>query len=151
MIRQPLEMHAQARFLAWMLAVLVVLLPGASHQKRYDCRMTGARDLVACCCSAASDCAPEASSCDSGGCCPVEKEGVSDDCGCCDVRFERVGIELAVAPQAPSTDEPVFHPAPLPAQAWPASILGWGGCAPAKVRRRWAGPPVYLLYRSLLI
>ena len=152
MIRHPLKSHARTRFLAWMLAVVVALLPGASYQKRYDCRTTGARDLVACCCTGADDCAPEVSSCDSGGCCPSEEKEAAGDCGCCDIRFECVGTELAVAPQAPSADGPVFHLALLLAhEASPASILGFGVRAPEKVPRRWTGPPVYLLYRSLLI
>lgn len=154
MIRRPLETHARAKLLAWMLAVLVVLLPGASYQKRYDCRMTDARDLVACCCTGASDCAPEASSCDSGGCCPSEENETAGDCGCCDITFERVGTELAIAPHATntSTHGPVLDPALLPPrEASPVSILGVGGCVPEKVPRRWTGPPVYLLFRSLLI
>jgi len=157
MIRHSLETHARAKLLAWMLAVLVVLLPGASYQKRYDCRMTGARGLAACCCTGASDCAPEVSSCDSGDCCPDtggEEKETADDCGCCDIRFERVGTELAVAPHATSTSAhgPVLHPALLPApEASPAPIFWFGGCAPEKVPRRWTGPPVYLRFRALLI
>lgn len=152
MIRHPLKTNARYRFLAWMLAVVVVLLPGASYQKRYDCRMTGARDLVACCCTGADDCAPEVSSCDSGGCCPSEEKEAAGDCGCCDITFELVDTELVVAPQAPSTDGLVLPLALLPIhEASPAPILGLGGCAPEKVPRRWTGPPVYLLHRSLLI
>jgi len=154
MIRQPLETHARAKLLAWMLAVLVVLLPGTSYQKRYDCRMTGARGLAACCCTGASDCAPEVSSCDSGDCCPSEEKETAGDCGCCDIRFERVGAELAVAPHATSgsTHGPVLQLALLPVpEASPVPIFGFGSCAPEKVPRRWTGPPVYLRFRSLLI
>jgi len=135
-----------------MLTVLVVLLPGTSYQKRYNCRMTGARDLVACCCAGESDCAPEVSPCDSGGCCPSEEKEVARDCGCCDITFERVGNELAAAPQAPSTDGPILSLALLPVHEASPVLPAWSGAYTRdKVPRRWTGPPVYLLYRSLLI
>ena len=152
MMRQSRATRTQARVLTWILAIVVVLFPGTSYQKRYNCRMTGARDLVACCCTGKSDCAPEVSSCDLGGCCLSEEKEVARDCGCCDITLVRVGSELAAAPQTLDTGGPVL-PLALPPvhEKSPVLLASPAGCKLDKVPRRWTGPPVYLLYRSLLI
>lgn len=151
MKRHSRTTRAEARILTWILAIVVVLLPGTSYQKRYNCQMTGARDLIACCCTGESDCAAAASSCDSGGC-PSEEKEAARGCGCCDITFERVGTELAAAPQTSSVEGPVLTLALLPIRAASPVPPAWpAGYKRAKVPRSWTGPPVYLLNRSLLI
>jgi hypothetical protein len=152
MIRHSHTTRAQARFLVWLVVASLVLLPGASFQRRYNCQMTGARDLVACCCTGEQDCAAEISSRDSGGCCPSDEQEPADECGCCDISFERLGSELAQSPDLPSTERPLLELALLPAhEASPAQGLQLHGWARERVPRRGTGPPIYLLHRSLLI
>ena len=152
MIRHPQTTSAQARFLTWMLVVFAVLLPGTSFQKRYHCQVTGARDLLACCCTGDNDCAPEISSCDSGGCCPSEEEETSDDCGCCEITFARSDGDLATAPQGSTADGPALRLALLPAHEAASWLSVWLPCRTReKVPREWTAPPVYLLNRSFLI
>ena len=152
MIRHSHTTRAQVRFLVWLVVAFLVLLPGTSFQRRYNCQVTGARDLVACCCTGEHDCAPEISSCDSGGCCPSDEQEPADECGCCDITFERQGSELAQSPQVPSTEGPVFQRALLPVhEASHVQVVQLHGWARENVPRRGTGPPVYLLHRSLLI
>ena len=153
MIRYPRTTSAKGSFLCWLLAVLVVLLPGTSTQKRYNCQVSGARNLTACCCTGDSDCAPEPSACDAGGCSSSEEQELAADCKCCDITFERLGSELATAPQLPATGGPGLQPALLPTPRAPeapaVSLRGW--VRENVPRGPGAGRPVYLLNRSLLI
>lgn len=144
---------ARARLFSWLLVFAVTVLPGASLQKRYHCRVTGVRDLPACCCAKGNDCTPEPSSCDSGGCGSAEeKETGGDECGCCDVTFERTGGDLAVAPEASRPDGPSQQIALLPPdRVWSQPVVWCGTRTLENTPRRWTGPPVYLLHRSLLI
>jgi hypothetical protein len=151
-IRHPQTTSASARLLTWLLVVGLLLLQGAPFQKRYNCQVTGARGLDACCCTAEVDCSPRDSSCDSGGCRPSEEEDADDGCGCCDIVFEALDSELATVPQLPALAGPALQLARLPAfRMLQVSTARLEGPLRREGPRRWPGPPVYLLHDSLLI
>lgn len=139
-----------ARRLIWLLAVVVVLVPERLFEKRYHCRMTGARDLLACCCETEAECGPESSdSCESGSGCASQRADEADDCSCCEVTYQASRLRLAPASKQTPIDEAVTPALAAAESPWCVAEVR---LAPRgdDVRPR-AGPPLYLVCQILLI
>lgn len=141
------------RLVAWVLALLPVILPSTSLEVRYHCRVSGARDLTACCCTGENDCTPEATDCGAGGCGTTAGPSI-DGCGCCDVTVEERGTELASAlSQETRSGAHACGVALLPVRL--ASLAPTAPtCLHLATRAEPAtrsGPPLYLRHGSLLI
>lgn len=153
---------APTRLLVWVLAVSLLLLPGATFQKRFHCRITGATNLSCCCQDRAGGCA-EDSPCSTRSCCSEESDEAepnrsdsSDGCGCCDVTYEQNKLALGKVESLARPESKrdggssvALHPAPTRVSFAPSRIACWRSAR--ELCRACTGPPVYLLHCTFLI
>ena len=135
------------------LSLALLVAPAIPGQKRFHCRITGARDLTECCCKPEATPASEPSCCAPHNDCPAESSDPNEPCGCCDITYERGDLPAAVAvshTNVPEATATVALAAPDPdAPSWPAASSGLRPRGDSKTPR--SGRAVCLRHCSLLI
>ncbi len=154
--------NTATRLLVWVLTVSILLLPGASIQKRYHCQITGATSST-CCCKEGAASGPEASPCAKRTCCSSASESDDSDdraddadCDCCDVTYERTAHDVTKVDRDYTSDSKgsgdYEYALQGPCAFGDDTLVRTAACRPPDgAHRVWSGPPVYLLHCVFLI
>lgn len=166
-----MQQAAVTRFFALLISCGLAVFHSLPARVVYDCRVTGARNLPACCCKGKTSCCGRSARASSADCCypsagnpagpeptaPVFPDVVADSCGCCDVTYEEGTPAVSVwreGGEEGSSRLTGFDSlrAPLPGPAAFSFRPPPGSSGPTLAR---APPgndrPLYILFSSLLL